>query len=172
MPTVSWVFPASGADVFTSVQPPELLLENNTGGGTAANAVPELVYAFDAATLEAIYFSLVAWNYGSGNVSVLVDWYATATTGSVVWGSSMLAQTPGDAQSVLTDALATAATTTTSASGTASGPTRTTVTISSLDSLASNDVVRIKVYRDAANGSDTMAGDAKIRLVTVQYSDT
>lgn len=172
MATVSVPLSPMSAEFFTTVQPPELLVELNTGAGTGANASPVTSLAFDQTTLEAAYWTLTLFNYGSGNVSVLIDWFATPTSGNAVWGAQWQSQTPGDAQSVLTDALAAAATTTTATSGTASGPVRTTVTVSSLDSFAAGDIITLKVYRDAANGSDTLAADAKVRAVTLQYSDT
>lgn len=175
MATVSVPLSVLGAEFFTSVQAPELLLELNTGAGAAAQASPVYSLAYDQATLEAAYWTIPVFNYGSGNVSLLIDWFCTPITGSVIWGGALQAQTPGDAQSVLTDALvpliASQTTVTTAASGTVSGPTRSTLVLTSLDSLAAGDIVTFKLYRDAANASDSMAGDAKVRAVTLQYSD-
>jgi hypothetical protein len=173
MATVSVPLSVLGAEFFSTVQAPELLLELNTA--TAAQASPVYSLAFDTTTQEAAYWTIPVFNYGSGNVSLLIDWFATAVTGGVVWGGALQAQTPGDAQSVLTDALvpliASQTTVTTTASATASGPTRSTLVLTSLDSLAAGDIVTFKLYRDPANASDTMAGDAKVRALTLQYSD-
>lgn len=131
--------------------------------------------AFDAAAVEAAFFFLRASKYGSGNISVDIDWYAdTASSNAVVWGAQLAAITPAtDTQDIETDGLATAATTTTSHAGTTGQRLhRTTITISSLDSLAVDDFVALRVYRDAAAGGDTMTGDAIAVFVTVRYSDT
>ncbi|MGH3658395.1 MAG: hypothetical protein ACRDUA_17210 [Micromonosporaceae bacterium] len=131
--------------------------------------------AFDAAAVEAVFFFLRAAKYGSGTISVDIDWYAdTASTNAVVWGAQLAAITPGtDTQDIETDTLATAATTTTSHAGTtAQRLHRTTVTITALDSLAADDLLVLRVYRDAAIGADTMTGDAIAVLVTVRYSDS
>lgn len=150
-----------------------------------ASAIPELVaisgtnyveygYAFDAASREDVYFKLVLPLYGSGNVSVIIDWYSRSgsTSGAVVWGARLGAITPGDSTSVEAKGYGTAATTTTTVNSNAKGLTSTTVAISSLDSLAALDRVIFNVYRDAASGSDTMSGDAIIDCIYLSYSDT
>lgn len=137
--------------------------------------IPVRGCAFDASTAESVYFDLRAVRYGSGNVTVDFDWYAdSATSGACIWGAQLAAITPTtDSQDTETDSLATAATTTTTHPGTTGQRLqRTTVTISSLDSLAADDVVALRVYRDAAAGGDTMTGDAILTLVTVSYSDS
>lgn len=136
---------------------------------------PIVGWAFDAALDEALATEeLVAVNYGSGNVTVIIDWYSRSgsTTGAVVWGAALSVRTPGDAQSLETDAFATENTATTTVNGTAKGPTRTTITVSNLDSLAADDDVVLRIRRIGSNGSDTMTGDAILRAVRVNYSDT
>lgn len=175
MATVILDVDISSLRLFTSVQPPELLLEIGTGGvaPNVADAFPVLSYAFDATTLEAAYIDMFCPNYGSGNMTVRFDWYATAVTGAVAWSARISARTAFDAQSILTEALATAGSTATTVNTTASGPNGTSVTIlaANLDGLAANDRFTLKVYRDAAAGGDTMAGDAKLYGLTVFYSD-
>ena len=147
--------------------------------------IPELVniagtdepvwgYAFDAASREDLYFVFPAVLYGSGNVTVTVQWYSRSgsTTGDVVWGARLKAISDGDAVSVESKTFSTAATTTTTVNGTAKGPKFTTITITSLDSLTANDKLSINIYRDAAAGGDTMAGDAVYLTGTASYSDT
>lgn len=137
--------------------------------------IPVAGYAFDAATDEAVFFDFRAINYGSGNLTVDLDWYAdTATSGNIVWGAQLAAITPDtDSQDVETDSLATANTVTDSHIGTVGQRLhRASITVSNLDSLASGDDVRLRIYRDADNASDTMTGDAILTRVTVSYSDT
>lgn len=115
-----------------------------------------------------------AANYGSGNVSAIVHWYSRTgqTSGAVVWGAALSVLTPGDAQSMETDGLATENTQTTTVNGTARGLTSSTITISNLDSLAADDSVEMRIRRLQSNGSDTMTGDAILVGVEIQYSDT
>lgn len=136
---------------------------------------PVVGLAYDAAAAENAYWLLRAVSYGSGNLTVDLDWYAdTATSGVIRWGVAIAAITPdSDSQDVETKSLATAQT----ADDTHLGTTgqrlhRIAVTVSNLDSLAANDDVWVKVYRDAANAADTMTGDAVLVGVTVSYSDT
>jgi hypothetical protein len=129
--------------------------------------VPLSGYAFDASTEEALFFRFRASDYVSGNVVVDLDWYPdTATSGNVVWGASISAITPGDAQDLETDALSTVATATTAATGT-HRLARTVITITATESLSTNDQVVLRVARIAANGSDTMTGDAVLTYVSV-----
>jgi len=129
--------------------------------------IPVSGYAFDASAVESLFFRFRASDYTSGNITVDLDWYPdTATSAAVVWGCQIAAITPGDAQDVETDALATQ----TTANGTATGTqqlVRTTVTVSNLDSIAANDQVVLCVQRVATSGSDLMSGDAILTYVTV-----
>lgn len=137
---------------------------------------PVIGYAFRDTTSDDLIYTEPQFlaNYGASNpnIDVLIDWYGSPTSGAAVLGAALQARTPGDAQSVLTDAFATEATTTTTINGTANGPNRTTVTITALDSAAPNDNVIVRIARRQSNGSDTLAGFVNITGVTLQYSDT
>lgn len=131
--------------------------------------------AFDAATLETAFFKFLAENYGSGNLTLRIDWYAaTATSGDVVFGAAIACITPNtDTQDIETKAFATATTVTDTHLGTTGKREHTTsITISNLDALTNGDDVRLKLYRDAANGADTMTGDAIVTGLEISYSDT
>ena len=156
-----------------------------TAGQFLSSAFPALVkngtnipvagLAFDASADEAAFFHLHAINYGSGNVTVKLQWYAdTATTGDVVWGVQLAAVTPNtDTQDVETKALATANTATDTHLGTTGQRLHEIdVTVSNLDSLANGDAVWLRIYRDADAAGDTMTGDAILTCVVVSYSDT
>lgn len=167
MATVVHQFPAIVGELRSSAFP-QLVKANGT-------TIPVTGYAFDASAEEALFVDFEASNYGSGNVTVRCRWYAdTASSGACIWGAALAALTPNtDTQDVETDGLGTAATTTTTHLGTTGQREHeTSITVSSLDSLASGDTVRMRIYRDATNGSDTMTGDAILTRVTVTYSDT
>lgn len=148
----------------------------------SAGAAPEIVYGtnfpvpslrFDAAADEAAFADFAITNYGSGNLTATVFWYAdTASSGDVIWGAQLAAITPnGDSQDVETKAFAAASTATDSHLGTTGQRLHAVdITLSNLDSLASGDEVRLRVYRDA--GGDTMAGDAHLVRVLLSWSDT
>lgn len=136
---------------------------------------PVLGLAFDAAAAESAYWMVRAISYGSGNLTVGLDWYAdTGTSGDVIWGAQIAAITlDSDTQDVETKALATANTVTDTHLATVGQRLhRASITVSNLDSLAANDDVWMRIYRDAAAGGDTMTGDAILVGVTVSYSDT
>lgn len=166
MSTVTQQFDPASAQFLSSSFP--ALVKNGTN-------FPVLGLAFDASSAEAAFFAFRAVSYGSGNVTVTVDWYAdTASSGDVVWGAQLAAITPDtDTQDMETKALATANTVTDSHLGTTGQRLhRASITVSNLDSIAANDDVWLRLYRDAANGSDTMAADAIVADIAVSYSDT
>jgi hypothetical protein len=135
-------------------------------------AIPVHGYAFDATTIESLFFRFVASDYLSGDVAITLDWYAdTASTGAVVWGAQLAAITAGtDTQDVETDALPTVTTVTTTHLGTTGQRLhRSTITLTgaALDSLATGDHCVLCVSRQASNGSDTLVGDALLLYVTI-----
>lgn len=136
-------------------------------------AVPAL--DFDAATEETCYFYFQAINYGSGNLTLTILWYAdTASSGDVIFGCALAAITPNtDSQDIETDTFATAQEATDSHIGTTGQRLHSvSITISNLDSLSAGDWVCLKFYRKAADGSDTMAGDACVVGLALSYSDS
>lgn len=144
----------------------------NKINGTAY-PVPGL--AFDASAKETAFWGFRADNYGSGNLTLDLDWYAdTASSGDIIWGAQLAAITPNtDTQDTETRALAAANTVTqTHLGATGQRLHRATITLSNLDTLASKDEVFLAIYRDAAAGGDTMTGDAILLRAVLSYSDT
>lgn len=164
MATYQQSFDPKGANFFSSAIP-TIVLANGTN-------IPVSGVAFNDTTLNAIFIELKALAYLSGNVTVKLNWYGAATTGVVVWGAQLAAVTPGDAQSLLTDALATATTANSTANGTANGDQEVSVVITNLDSLAAGDIVQLRIYRDAAAGGDTFSGNAILVDIEVSYAAT
>jgi len=141
----------------------------------AGTNFPVTGLAYDAAADEAAHWKFEAISYGSGNLTLDVEWYAdSASTGDVVWGAAIAAITPDtDTQDVETKAFATENTVTDSHLGTTGQRLhRATITISNLDSLAARDDVWIRIRRVGSSGSDTMTGDAILALAVLSYSDT
>lgn len=140
----------------------------------AGTNFPAQGLAFDAAAAESAFWYMIARDYGSGNLTVRVYWYAdTANSGDVRWQSRIGAYTPNtDTQDFETDGFGTYIT------GTDSHLTTTVqrlhshdIVVTSLDGLATDDHVVIELRRDAADVGDTMAGDAIVVGVEVSYSD-
>lgn len=131
--------------------------------------------AFDASTQETCYFPFKAINYGSGNLTVTVDWYAdTASANGVTFGASLCALTPNtDSQDIETDAFATENTASDTHLGTTGQRLHTfDITVSNLDSIAADDYCMLRLRRVPADASDTMTGDAIVTRVQISYSDT
>lgn len=161
MATQSLQFDPKGFDLFSSNQP-TLVLENGT-------TIPISGYLFT--TNGQIFFrKFTARAYLSGNLTCRIRWYSETaqTTGNVQLSAAIAAITPGDAQSVLTKALATATNTTTTVGGTGRLDNTTDVTISNLDSLAEGDDVWLAVSKIGG----TITGGVVIVSVEILYAAT
>ena len=132
--------------------------------------------AFDPSTDEGCFWAFQISGYTSGNLTLLIPWYAdTASSGNVVWEARIQAITADtDTQDVETDGFASSNYVQDTHLGTTGQRLhQATITISNLDSLADGDWVRIEIRRDAngTNATDDMTGDAIIwELVTLSWS--
>lgn len=174
MATITQVFAPESARLSSSANP-ELIQVVGTGG-----TIPftYLAYAFDAATQENIYFVTRLANYGASNPTLTldIDWYSVTaqTANTCVWGWSLMCYT-AQTDTVLWSSrnMATAQTGSQAAAATGGRVFRTSIAnTANKDSATADDIAVIKLYRDAANGSDTMTGDAAVVLVSLTYSDT
>ena len=125
------------------------------------------VLDFDATTDEsAIFLGIIpeAASLGSG-LKIRLDWTATAaTSGDCVWDAS-LERMNTDIDSDSFDTIASVTTTTDATSGV---PNYSEITLTTIDSVTAGDGFRLKINRDANNGSDTMTGDAELIAVEVR----
>jgi hypothetical protein len=131
--------------------------------------------AYDTSTVERAYFHTNMPDYGSGNVTATVHWYAdTASSGGVTWETALAAITPNtDTQDVETKSFAAVNTANDTHLGTTGQRLHSIdVTISNLDSLAAGDVVWLRLSRLTTDAGDTMTGDAILTSVVLAYSDT
>jgi hypothetical protein len=125
------------------------------------------VLNYDAATDESADFELVMPQHYAGTTGVTVVLYwmaATATTGDVVWDVSF-ERHADDAFDLDADGFAavnSVTDTAASASGELSVPTVTFTDGADMDSWVAGESGRMRITRDANNGSDTMSGDAQI----------
>lgn len=140
---------------------------------TAGTNFPVTGLAYDAAADEAAFWKFNPIGYTSGNLTLVVEWYAdTASSGDAVWGAAIAAITPNtDTQDIETKALATENTATDTHLGTTGQREHSiSITISNLDSIADGDDCFIRIRRLGTNGSDTMTGDAILERAILQYT--
>jgi len=126
------------------------------------------VLDFDDTTEEsAVFVGVIPDNaVTSSGLSVRINWMATtATSGNCRWGVQFeRMNTDEDADSFDTATEAHSAT-----NGTAGIPTTTTLTCTTIDSLAAGDFFRMKIYRDVSDTTnDTMTGDAELIAVEIR----
>lgn len=131
--------------------------------------------AFDTSTQESAFFKFLAQNYGSGDITVTVLWYAdTASANGVAFGVSLAALTPNtDSQDIETKAFDTEVIGTDTHLGTTGQRLHSfDITLNETDNLANGDLCFLRVRRVPANAGDTMAGDAIVVGIRLAYSDT
>lgn len=145
---------------------------------TNGTNIPVSGLAFDAAADEAAFWKLIADNYGSGNLTLDLYWYAdTGSSGTVAWETQIAAITADtDTQDIETDALATVQRFSDTHLGTTNQRLhKASITISNLDSIAAGDYLIVRIARDAddtGGGGDSMTGDAILVLAELSWSDT
>ncbi len=122
---------------------------------------------FDSATDEsAIFLGVIpeAAVLGSG-LKIRLIWTATsATSGDCVWDASIERMNTD----IDSDSFDTIASVTTTTNGTSGVPNYSEITLTAIDSVTAGDGFRLKINRDANNGSDTMTGDAELIAVEVR----
>lgn len=154
---------------------PDAWLPDATNGPAQPNiATYDRPYlAFDDTTQETARsypISMPAAYTGSGTLKARITYMmATATSGTVDFEVSVEAVTDGDSLDMdgaeSFDAVNSG---TETVPGTAGYPSMIEVTVSNKDSVAAGDYVRLKLARDADDGTnDTATGDARVLLVTL-----
>jgi hypothetical protein len=108
-------------------------------------------------------------NWNAGNITVRIGWKANATTGNMMWVISFLGRdttTPEVWDAAFTDHALNAETT----PGTAEYL-KESIWTGAVGELANNDAVLCKITRDANHASDTLAVDAKLLYVEIEYTE-
>ena len=137
--------------------------------------VPGLL--FDAATDQEAFLTFKAVDYGTGNLTLDLEWYAeNASANNIVWEANISAYTLNSTDgSIEADALATLNfVQDTHLATTAKRLHTCQIALSNLDSLAADDRVTLRVARDAdgTNATDDMANGGILTGCAVSYSDT
>lgn len=115
------------------------------------------VLDFDAATDESAQVTLALPSDFTGAIDVKYKWLAAATSGSVVWG----VQTACVADAETDDpSWNTASTVTDAAKGTTLQTNDASITGITATGCAAGELLHLRFFRDADNGSDGMTGDA------------
>jgi len=125
------------------------------------------VLDFDDTTKEtAVFVGVMPQSVAlASGLFIRTHWMATtATSGDCRWEVS-LERSNTDLDSDSFDTVSTGSSTT---NGTAGIPTTTSITLTTIDSVTAGDLYRLRVSRDAANGADTMVGDAELIAVEVR----
>ncbi len=134
----------------------------------------DLRLLFDANTAEyAIWQFRMPVNYASGLVAKLQYAMASATSGTVDFEVSLMALSDGDSADLDTDSFDTANSGSATVPGTAGYPDELSIAMANADSVAAGDYCRLKVQRDATDGTnDTATGDVEMRNVVLEYTTT
>jgi len=157
---------------------PAQAMFGTTSNGADAQAVettavrPELkVLDFDASTAEYAQFSIAmpkSWNLGT--VTYQVFWTpSTTNTGNCIFGLQGLSCTEGDTADAV---FGTAIEVTDAGIGTVEDVQMSAVSsdMTIAGSPADNDYTFFQLYRDAADGSDTFTGDARLMGIKLFYT--
>lgn len=170
---------ASGVDPrgqHTIWMPAGAMTPTSTNGAAAAteelatNDVMLGYLAFDDSTRENACFQIQmpkSWN--EGTLVCQFVWKCGATSGDVIWGIQAVAFADDDA---LDTAFGTAVEVTDTAGGAADDCmiSDETSAMTVAGSPSAEELVVFKVYRDAADGSDTLSGDAELLGVKIHYT--
>lgn len=132
------------------------------------------VLNFDAGTDEsAVFTAIMPRHYSGGGITAYVHWCAaSATSGDVIWDVSFERIGEGQ-QDIDSDGFASVQSVTATAPGTSGNVDIASIAFTNgaqMDSVAVGEMFRIKVTRDANNGSDNMTGDAQ--LVCIELKET
>lgn len=171
------------ADILRELYPPEAQYRTGTAfpqflreDGTNA---PATWLSYDAGTTEYAYWELGALNYGASSPAISVDitWSAaSATSGVVRWGVSLLAATPEtDTGAWTAEAFGTEVTVDDTHLGTTAKRlmiATASLTSGALDAVASGDELILRVGRIGGHANDTMAGDALFKKVLLTWANT
>lgn len=145
---------------------------NGPASGTlesTTNKVMQRTLDFDASTAEYAQVMIpMPKSWDEGTITVQFGWRAPGGTGNVVWAAQAVALSDDDA---IDAAFGTAQSVTDGV--TATGDLMWSAFTSAITvggSPAAEDLVCLQVYRDAANGSDTLASDALLIAIRVKYT--
>ena len=146
----------------------------NAGQRVVLNTTERLlVIAFDGATSESVISPTMAVSNITTPLTItLMVCFPTATSGSAVFDISVMAVSSGDSINLATTTSYGAVNTSAAINAPASvnNPVSATITLTNNDGITALDFVQIKITRNPANGSDTIASDCY--LISASLDDS
>lgn len=129
---------------------------------------------FDASTDESCLWQFrMPVNYASALVAKIQYSMTSATADEVIFQVAVMAVSDGDSADINTDSYDTANdSSATTVPGTVGYLDEISITLTNADSVAAGDYVKIKINRDADDGSDNATGDAEVVAVSLEYTTT
>ena len=120
---------------------------------------------------SAVFSAIIPRNYGGGGITVYIHWSADGVTiNDVIWDVSL--ERIGDGQQdVDSDGFAAVNSVTDTAPGTDGDVTIANVAFTDgadMDSVAVGEKFRLKITRDADNGSDDLDADAELHAIEIR----
>jgi hypothetical protein len=160
---LSGAIPDNSGNVF--IEPYTVKATNDVWGGLVT------IFNDTATRLGLRGFVSVPKNYNSGGTTkIVVVWTSTATSGNVVWDADYRAVTGDDSESLDQTSNQESVTVTDAAPGAANRRLEALMTLTA-GNLAAGDTLEWELFRDGANGSDTMAAAAILFDVLLEYTD-
>ncbi len=147
-----WSFPTSNPGV------PACQTGTNTQYGT-------LDFADGAPTLSAQTHLMLSGDW-TGTLGVKFKWFTTATTGNVVWQVATICVATAETSD---PAFNTASTVTDAALGTTLQTNDAAIASVTITGCAAGELMYVRVFRDPANGSDTLAATARLIGIELTY---
>lgn len=123
----------------------------------------------DGTDEEAVFTAFMPRCYDGGGVTITLVWTATAVAGNVVWNTALERMNAGF--DVDGDSFAAVQAVTDGAPGGAGELQYAEIAHTDgaqMDNVAAGEMCRLKVRRDADNGSDTLVGDAELLGVEIR----
>lgn len=167
---------STGLSITQTIWIPAVAMVARTTSGAAAgtaesttNKVMINTYDFDASTDEFAQFAIrMPKNWDEGTVTAEFVWSAASSSGDVIWGLQGVALANDDAIDTAFGTAQTATDTLTATGDICISPTTAAITIAG--SPGAEEYVVFQVYRDADAGGDTLAADARLHGITLNYT--
>lgn len=168
--TVALISDLSGTVSYEIVLTPGGGIVPATGGAEQAQTdgtnMSYYTLAFDHSSDETVFWEfIIPDTYTSGSITPTIYWVGTPVAGDVVWSVNTVGRTDSEQYDV---ALGGTQSVTTTIDGTTLDIN--TSTFTAFDpGWDAGDIVIWKLFRDANNGSDTMAGDADMIMAKIEW---
>jgi hypothetical protein len=128
------------------------------------------VYSFDPAVSGFVQFKFKLADYNLGGLRAKFDWTTSGASGGVVWGIQAISASDGDSLNIEWGTAAEV--TDTFITGTGFHLTSGSPSFSPSPTPLSGDMLYFRVYRDVSDTNDTLAVNANLLGVSLQYTGT